>query len=135
MGKSSESPFSTLVWNDCNPSVLAVQGYHRFESEWKCCVSLKGVTANRVYALRQGKLMMVAVVPQRQADCQTLSGCILPERKPKAVKLLFALLLRREGESNMQPTHHQAADAIMYHARIGNDTYKENAGQKLHDPC
>ena len=65
--------------------------------------------------------MMAAVVPQRQVDRQTLSGCILPERKPKAVKLLLALLLRREGESDrdMQPTHHQAADAIRYHACIG----------------
>jgi hypothetical protein len=59
-----------LVCNDCNPSVLAVQGYHRFESEWKCCVSLKGVTVNRVYALRQAKMMTVAVMPQRQADHQ-----------------------------------------------------------------
>jgi hypothetical protein len=37
---------------------------------------------------------MVAVVSQRQADRQTLSGCILPERKPKAVKLLFTVMLR-----------------------------------------
>ncbi len=43
-----------------------------------------------VYSLRQDK-MMVAVVPQRQADHQTLSGCILPEREPKAVRLLLAV--------------------------------------------
>ena len=101
-----ESPFSTLMWNDCNQSALAVQGCHRFESEWKCCVSLKDVIAKHVYALRQAKMLTVAVVPHRQADYQMLSGCILPERKPQAVKLLFALLLRREGESDMQPTHH-----------------------------
>ncbi len=58
------------------------------------CECLKGVTANRVYALRQGKMMMVAVVPQRQADRQTLNGCILPERKSKAVKLLLGFLPR-----------------------------------------
>ncbi len=44
---------------------------HRVESEWKCCVRLKGVTTNRVYALRQAKMMMtLAVVPHRQADHQ-----------------------------------------------------------------
>ncbi len=44
--------------------------------------------------------MMVAVVPQRQADRQTLSGCILPERKPKAVKLL--LCEREERQLELQ---------------------------------
>ena len=89
-----------------------------------------------MYALRQAKMLTVAVVPHRQADYQMLSGCILPERKPQAVKLLFALLLRREGESDMQPTHHQAVDAIRYHTCIGNGTYTENACHKVvHDRC
>ena len=124
------------MWSDCNQSVLAAQGCHRFESEWKCCVSLKDVIAKHVYALRQAKMLTVAVVPHKQADHQMLSGCILPERKPQAVKLLFALLLRREGESDMQPTHHQAVDAIRYHACIGNGTYTENACHKVvHDRC
>ena len=74
------------MWNDCNQSVL---GCRRFESEWKCCVNLKGVIAKRVYSLRQAKMLTVVVVPHKQADYQMLSGCILPERKPQAVKLLF----------------------------------------------
>ena len=52
-------------------------------------MNLKGVIAKRVYSLRQAKMLTVAVVPHKQADYQMLSGCILPERKPQAVKLLF----------------------------------------------
>jgi hypothetical protein len=36
--KTDESLFSALMCSDCNLSVL---GCDRFESEWKCCVSLK----------------------------------------------------------------------------------------------
>jgi hypothetical protein len=59
------------------------------------CESKKGVTVNRVYAFRQCKMMMVAVVPQRQADRQIHHPTVSvvagssPEECPKAVKLLF----------------------------------------------
>jgi len=62
-------------------------------------------------------MMMVAVVPQRQADRQIHHPAVSvvagssPEECPKAVKLLFAMHLRGEGESSIQPTPSQAADA------------------------
>ena len=54
-------------------------------------------------------MLTVAVVPHKQADYQMLSGCILPERKPQAVKLLLDHLGGAQGACKVSDRQRNAS--------------------------